>query len=291
MRPWVSAGTRRDPGLRPLSRRPTTSATLGARQRRRKEPAWNVPIIELNGVVKSFGPVSVLKGVDLKALPRQGHRARRRQRRRQVDPHQGPRRRAALRRRRACASTGSRSPCTRRATRRGSASRSCTRTSRSATTSTSCRTCSSVARRREFGTFDEGRMEREASDTLRSLSVRTVKSVRQKVSSLSGGQRQTVAIARAVLKKARGRHPRRADRGPRRRADRAGAQPREAPRRAGRRRHHHQPQPRRRVRGRRPHQRALPRADGRVARRRARPRATTSSATSPAPRRTQGATA
>jgi D-xylose transport system ATP-binding protein len=53
------------------------------------------------------------------------------------------------------------------------------------------------------GTFDEGRMEKEASDTLRSLSVRTVKSVRQKVSSLSGGQRQAVAIARAVLKKAR----------------------------------------------------------------------------------------
>ena len=53
------------------------------------------------------------------------------------------------------------------------------------------------------GTFDEGRMEREASETLRSLSVRTVRSVRQKVSSLSGGQRQTVAIARAVLKKAR----------------------------------------------------------------------------------------
>jgi D-xylose transport system ATP-binding protein len=46
-------------------------------------------------------------------------------------------------------------------------------------------------------------MEKEASDTLRSLSVRTVKSVRQKVSSLSGGQRQTVAIARAALKKAR----------------------------------------------------------------------------------------
>ncbi|WP_449281837.1 ATP-binding cassette domain-containing protein [Leucobacter sp.] len=53
------------------------------------------------------------------------------------------------------------------------------------------------------GTFNEGLMEKEASDTLRSLSVRTVSSVRQKVSSLSGGQRQTVAIARAVLKKAR----------------------------------------------------------------------------------------
>lgn len=52
-------------------------------------------------------------------------------------------------------------------------------------------------------TFDEGRMEHEASETLRSLSVRTVQSVRQKVSSLSGGQRQTVAIARSVLKKAR----------------------------------------------------------------------------------------
>lgn len=54
-----------------------------------------------------------------------------------------------------------------------------------------------------FGTFDEGLMEREAAETLRQLSVRTVSSVRQKVSSLSGGQRQTVAIARSVLKKAR----------------------------------------------------------------------------------------
>jgi D-xylose transport system ATP-binding protein len=55
----------------------------------------------------------------------------------------------------------------------------------------------------EWGTLNEGQMEREASETLRSLSVRTVKSVRQKVSSLSGGQRQTVAIARSVLKDAK----------------------------------------------------------------------------------------
>jgi D-xylose transport system ATP-binding protein len=46
-------------------------------------------------------------------------------------------------------------------------------------------------------------MERHASETLGSLSVRTIKSVRQRVSSLSGGQRQTVAIARSVLQKAR----------------------------------------------------------------------------------------
>jgi D-xylose transport system ATP-binding protein len=48
-------------------------------------------------------------------------------------------------------------------------------------------------------TLDETDMEKRAGDTLRSLSVRTLKSLRQQVSSLSGGQRQTVAIARAVL--------------------------------------------------------------------------------------------
>jgi len=49
------------------------------------------------------------------------------------------------------------------------------------------------------GTLDEHAMELAARQTLASLSVRTVKSVRQLVSSLSGGQRQTVAIAKAVL--------------------------------------------------------------------------------------------
>ncbi len=47
--------------------------------------------------------------------------------------------------------------------------------------------------------LDEADMESRAGETLQSLSVRTVKSLRQKVASLSGGQRQTVAIARAVL--------------------------------------------------------------------------------------------
>jgi D-xylose transport system ATP-binding protein len=42
-------------------------------------------------------------------------------------------------------------------------------------------------------------MERKARETLAALSVRTVSSVRQVVASLSGGQRQTVAIAKAVL--------------------------------------------------------------------------------------------
>ncbi|MEY4314097.1 MAG: sugar ABC transporter ATP-binding protein [Actinobacteria bacterium] len=50
------------------------------------------------------------------------------------------------------------------------------------------------------GTLNESAMEKKASETLSGLSVRTVKSVRQKVERLSGGQRQTVAIARAVLR-------------------------------------------------------------------------------------------
>ena len=49
------------------------------------------------------------------------------------------------------------------------------------------------------GVLDEARMESMAREALASLSVRTVKSVRQTVSSLSGGQRQTVAIAKSVL--------------------------------------------------------------------------------------------
>ncbi len=50
------------------------------------------------------------------------------------------------------------------------------------------------------GSFlSDGEMERQARETLASLSVRTVSSVRQLVANLSGGQRQTVAIAKAVL--------------------------------------------------------------------------------------------
>ncbi len=49
------------------------------------------------------------------------------------------------------------------------------------------------------GLLDDAAMEMRAKETLAGLSVRTVKSVRQKVASLSGGQRQTVAIARSVL--------------------------------------------------------------------------------------------
>jgi D-xylose transport system ATP-binding protein len=49
------------------------------------------------------------------------------------------------------------------------------------------------------GLLDEAQMETRARETLNGLSVRTLLSVRTPVAALSGGQRQTVAIARAVL--------------------------------------------------------------------------------------------
>jgi len=47
--------------------------------------------------------------------------------------------------------------------------------------------------------LDGERMETAAQETLSSLAVTSVRSIRQHVASLSGGQRQSVAIARAVL--------------------------------------------------------------------------------------------
>jgi ABC-type sugar transport system ATPase subunit len=50
--------------------------------------------------------------------------------------------------------------------------------------------------------LDETSMERDAKRTLADLKVVTIRSVRQPVGSLSGGQRQAVAVARAVLRQA-----------------------------------------------------------------------------------------
>jgi D-xylose transport system ATP-binding protein len=161
-----------------------------------------MPIIELTGIVKSFGPVSVLKGVDLKAYPGKvtalvgdngAGKSTLIKGLAGVQPYDSgsvkfdgeevvlhtPRQASAL---------------------------GIEVVYQDLALSDNLDIVQNMFLGREetkWGTFDEGLMEKEASDTLRSLSVRTVKSVRQKVSSLSGGQRQTVAIARAVLKKAR----------------------------------------------------------------------------------------
>jgi D-xylose transport system ATP-binding protein len=50
-----------------------------------------------------------------------------------------------------------------------------------------------------FGLLDEVSMELTAKKTLQDLRVTTVRSIRQLVGSLSGGQRQAVAVAKAVM--------------------------------------------------------------------------------------------
>jgi D-xylose transport system ATP-binding protein len=50
-----------------------------------------------------------------------------------------------------------------------------------------------------LSTLDEVEMEQRATELLASLAVRTLRSVRTEVGFLSGGQRQTVAIARSLL--------------------------------------------------------------------------------------------
>jgi D-xylose transport system ATP-binding protein len=47
--------------------------------------------------------------------------------------------------------------------------------------------------------LDEHSMERASQETLQSLSVTTLRSVRQPVAGLSGGQRQAVAVAKSVM--------------------------------------------------------------------------------------------
>jgi len=49
------------------------------------------------------------------------------------------------------------------------------------------------------GLLDEDSMERAAAETLAELRVTTVRSIRQPVATLSGGQRQAVAVAKAVM--------------------------------------------------------------------------------------------
>ncbi len=54
-----------------------------------------------------------------------------------------------------------------------------------------------------LGILDEVSMELTAKQTLQNLSVTSVRSIRQPVGSLSGGQRQAVAVAKAVMQEAR----------------------------------------------------------------------------------------
>ena len=50
-----------------------------------------------------------------------------------------------------------------------------------------------------FQVLNEAPMEQQTAETLKSLAVTTISSIRQPVATLSGGQRQSVAVARAVM--------------------------------------------------------------------------------------------
>ena len=202
----------------------------------------------------------------LRGAPRRGDGARRRQRRRQVDADQGHRRDPRVRRGRGPL-RGRAGDDPRPARRRPrSGSRSSTRTSRSRTTSTSSRTCSSAASGSTGIVLDEPSMERAARETLDGA-------LGDDAALGAAGRRRALRRAAAGGRgreggdvELEGRHPRRADRRARRRADAPGARPRAAARRPRARRRDHLAQPPRHLRGRRPDHRAPARPVRRPAR-------------------------
>ena len=138
-------------------------------------------------------------------MPRRDPRRDRRQRRRQVDADQGALRRGHPRQRRdpARRQAGPLPLADRRARR--PASRPSTRTSRCRRRCRSPTTCSSAARARKpgivgtfFRTLDRAAHAREAREKLTELGLLTIQNINQPVETLSGGQRQGVAVARAA---------------------------------------------------------------------------------------------
>ncbi len=231
------------------------------------------PLLSLRGVEKSFGAVHVLRGVDLDVRPGPGHRTRRRQRRGQEHPDQGDRRHPLLRRRRlplrGAAGLGVQPPRRQRPRHRGRLP--------------GPRAVRQPRRRRQHVPRPRAQAPRHARQRLHGgagpRDARRPLGAHPAVGAHAGGLalRRPAADRRDRPRRAvelPDRHPRRAHRRPRRRADRAGARAGAAARRQGPRRGADQPQPQRRLRGRRRHRGALPRPDGRADRRSTRSPAT-----------------
>ena len=156
------------------------------------------PLVEMRGISKTFGGVHAVERRQRRSGGRRGAGAARPQRRRQVDADQDPLRRARRRRGRDPPRRARRSRSARRATRRRSGSRRSTRAWRSPTISTPPPICSSAASSTgRLGFMHEEAMEHAARGTLGRMRLQ-LPSLQAAVSSLSGGQRQAVAIARAI---------------------------------------------------------------------------------------------
>ena len=156
-------------------------------------------VLSLTGVTKRFGAVQALTDVSLDVAPARwspwwattapASPRWSRSSRGSTSP---------TRARSSSTASRSRSPGRRRPS--DSASPPSSRTSPSATTSTSSPTCSSGRSAAGVSVLDEVAMEKEAWRLLRTLSAK-IPSVRIPIASLSGGQRQTVAIARSLVGK------------------------------------------------------------------------------------------
>ena len=158
------------------------------------------PLLRLRGIGKNFGPVQALVGVDLDVPSGQVTAPRRRQRRRQVGADQvhlgDPRARPGS----DLLGGPTRSTSGRLATRRRLGIETVYQDLALCDNLDIVqnmflgreRTKRDIARRGGHG-------DRGARDARRASRVTTVRSIRQPVASLSGGQRQSVAIAKAVL--------------------------------------------------------------------------------------------
>ncbi len=165
--------------------------------------ATSTPLLELRGVSKSFGAVQALSGVDFdvhagEVVGLVGDNGAGKSTLVKVMsgihvPDGG-----------SYLFEGASATSRARTTPPASASRPSTRTSPCATTSTSSPTSSSAARSSPTAPpgssreLDEPEMEKRSADLLKTFSI-NIPSVRSEVGMMSGGQRQSIAIARALV--------------------------------------------------------------------------------------------